>query len=74
MLLQVPGEGLQVPELDRAPGEPSERAEDRDPQPDRQHQVRVPGDGYQPVRRRHVQRNHRGFNERFVSLLPHSYH
>ena len=61
---QVPGKGLQVPELDRAPGEPAGRTQDPDPQPELQHQVRVPGDRDQRVRRRNVLRDHRGANQR----------
>ncbi len=61
---QVPREGLEVPELDRAAGEPARRAPHPDPQPQLQHQVRVPGHRHQRVRRRHVQRDHRGADQR----------
>ena len=43
LLLQVPREGLPDAKLDRAAGQPAQRAQDPDTQPQRRHHLRVPG-------------------------------
>ena len=62
--VQVPGERLKDAELDRAAGQPSQRQEDPDPQPECRDQLRVPGDRHQRVRGRDDEPDRGGEDER----------
>ena len=61
---QVSRKRLEVSQLDWTACESPERSQNRDPQFDCKHQVRIPSHGNQSIRRRNVQWNHWSLHKR----------